>query len=184
MELLKYKYYIPIITCITMLLLTGCSLLYPNNKKTLIKFSDIKISGKDTGIANVINIDGYYESSREHPDVLFFYPDGFMKYNSQYGVYKLMGDSIIVANMYILGEAPDNYLTTTKFKIVNCDSIEMIWNIGRDKDYDAIYSTYNARFSFVKLDSIPAFNGKKLAKQKFIWDNEEDMKIWISNHSK
>lgn len=36
-------------------------MFWPNNKKTLVKFSDIKISGKNTGIANAVNIDGYYE---------------------------------------------------------------------------------------------------------------------------
>ena len=184
MELLKFKNYMFIITCISVLISSGCTLLYPNNKKTMVKFSDIKISGKDTGIASIINIDGYYESSREQPDILFFYPDGFIKYNSQYGVYKLMSDSFIVANIYTLGEAPDNHLTTAKFKIVNRDSIEMIWSIGREKDFDALYSTYNARFSFVKLDSIPTFSGKKLAKQKFIWDNDADMNNWLNNHFK
>ena len=168
MELLKFKNYMFIITCISVLISSGCTLLYPNNKKTMVKFSDIKISGKDTGIASIINIDGYYESSREQPDILFFYPDGFIKYNSQYGVYKLMSDSFIVANIYTLGEAPDNHLTTAKFKIVN----------------RVLYSTYNARFSFVKLDSIPAFSGKKLAKQKFIWDNDADMNNWLNNHFK
>ena len=144
MELLKFKNYMFIITCISVLISSGCTLLYPNNKKTMVKFSDIKISGKDTGIASIINIDGYYESSREQPDILFFYPDGFIKYNSQYGVYKLMSDSFIVANIYTLGEAPDNHLTTAKFKIVNRDSIEMIWSMAQQDHTPGNVNIHNA----------------------------------------
>lgn len=184
MELLKFKNYMTIIMCISLLVLSGCGMFWPNNKKTLVKFSDIKISGKNTGIANAVNIDGYYESSGEHPDSLFFYSDGFMKYNWMDGVYKLVGDSIIVANLYTLEKAPYNHLSTAKFKIINRDSIEMIWNIGREKDYDALYSTYNARFSFVRLDSVPPFKGKKLAKQKLIWDNDANRETWLNNHLK
>ena len=160
----------------------GCSIIWPNNKKTVVKFSDIKVNGKDTGLSDVLNIDGYYEGNLEYTDVVLFYPDGFMTFNSRQGVYQVEGDSVIVSNLYTLGEAPDNSLTTAKFRIVDRNNIELIWLVVREKDYDALSSTCGRKMSFVKLDSVPPFKIQRLAKEKFIWDNEADMKKWLDNH--
>lgn len=182
MELLNKKLDMPklIVALILVLgLCSGCSILWPNNKKTMVKFSDIQITGKDTGLSHILNIDGYYEGIGKCNDVVLFYPDGFLDFNSQQGVYRIEGDSVIAVNLYTIGEAPDNSLTSAKMRIIDRDHIELIWMVDREKDFDAMHSTYGRKMSFVKLDAMPPFNGGKLVKQKFIWRSENDMKEWL-----
>lgn len=142
--------------------LQGC-LPYPiQSKKYCKKSSSVKMTGHDTGLSAIMDLDGFYES--EDDGAIKLFPNGEILWGHWAGVYSVMGDTIM-ADLYM---QPSNILFGE-------------WDIRKDKfvisGHDRImllpgqYSD-SVEFRFKSIDftpRVPAF----IYSQNWLWNDKK-----------
>ena len=176
-----------IFTCTACLILAALSGCFSWSKTFKEKDVLVKYGTEDTGIASLLNINGYYEplDSTNGEKRVIFYTDGTMRHlptingpSKIYlgdGVYKVSKDTLIAESFYFIGMQGGRHLTHLKFKIVDRNHIDLISaNDHLDGDLTSVINHYR----FVPLDSLP-LPITYMKQKRWMWNDKTKWKSYM-----
>ena len=177
----------PVFTYTICLILAALSSCFPWSKTFKEKDVLVKYGTDDTGIASLLNINGYYEpcDSTNGGKRVIFYTDGTMRHlsningsNNIYlgdGVYKVSKDTLVAESFYYIGMSGGRHLIHLKFKIIDRNHIDLI-SVNDHLDGELI-NVIN-HYQFVPFDSLP-LPITYMKQKRWMWNDKTKWKSYM-----